>query len=47
MTKQVKIAIMIRSKLSNKFLRDKNEQLRNNYREQRNLCVALVRMARQ
>ena len=38
---------MIRSKLSNKFLKDKNEQSRNDYQKQRNLCVALVRRAKQ
>ena len=38
---------MIRSKLRNTFLKDKNEQSRNDYRIQRNLCVALVRRAKQ
>ena len=33
---------MIRSKLRNKFLQDKNEQSRIDYRKQRNLCVTLV-----
>ena len=47
MTKEVRKAIMIRSKLRNKFLKDKNEQSRNDYRKQRNLCVALVRRAKQ
>ena len=47
MTKEVRKAIMIRSKLSNKFLKDKNEQSRNDYRKQRNLCAALVRRAKQ
>ena len=40
-------AIMMRSKLRNKFLQDKNEKSRNDYRKQRNLCVALVRRAKQ
>ena len=31
MTKEVRKAIMIRSKLRNKFLNDKNEQSRNDY----------------
>ena len=44
--KEVK-AIMIRSKLRNKFLKDKNKQSRNDYRKQRNLYVALVRRAKQ
>ena len=47
MTKEVRIAIMMRSKLRNKFLHDKNEKSRNDYRKQRNLCVALVRRAKQ
>ena len=47
MTKEVRKAIMIRSKLRNKFLKDKNEQSRNDYRKQRNLCVALVRKEKQ
>ena len=47
MTKEVRKAIMMRSKLRNKFLQDKNEQSRNDYRKQRNLCVALVRRAKQ
>ena len=38
---------MIRSKLRNKFLKDNNEQSRNDYRKQRNLCVALVRRTKQ
>ena len=46
MTKEVRKAIMIRSKLRNKFLKDKNEQSRNDYRKQRNLCVASVRRAK-
>ena len=40
-------AIMIRSISRNKFLKDKNQQSRNDYQEQRNLCVALVRRAKQ
>ena len=47
MTKEVRKTILIRSKLRNKFLKDKNEQSRNEYRKQRNLCVALVRRAKQ
>ena len=47
MTKEVRKAIMIRSNLRNTFLKDKNEQSRNDYRKQRNLCVALVRGAKQ
>ena len=47
MTEEVRKAIMIRSKLRTRFLQDKNEQSRNEYREQRNWCVALVRRAKQ
>ena len=47
MTKEVRKAIMIRSKLRNTFLNDKNEQSRNDYRKQSNLCVTLVRRAKQ
>ena len=47
MIKEVRKAIMMRSKLRNKFLQDKNEKSRNDYRKQRNLCVALVRRAKQ
>ena len=42
-----RVTFMIRSKLRNKFLKDKNEQSRNDYRKQRNLCVALVCRAKQ
>ena len=38
---------MIRSKLRNKFLKDKNDQSKNDYGKQSNLCVELVRRARQ
>ena len=37
---------MIRSKLRNKFLKDKNEQSTNDYQKQSNLCVELIRRAR-
>ena len=47
MTKEVRKAIMIRSKLRNKFLKDKNEQSRNDDQKQRNICVALVCRAKQ
>ena len=40
MTKEVRKAIMIRSKLRNKFLKDENEQSKNGYGKQRNLCCA-------
>ena len=38
MTKEVRKAIMIRSKLRNKFLKDKNEQSRNDHRNN-TICV--------
>ena len=37
---------MIRSKLGNKFLKDKNKQSRYDYLKQRNLCVTLICRAR-
>ena len=50
MTSEVRKAIMIRSNLRNKFLKDKNEQLRNYCRKQfpcRNLCDVFVHRAKQ
>ena len=47
MTKEIRKVIIIRPKLRKKFLKDKNEQSRNDYRKQRNLYVALVRRAKQ
>ena len=47
MTEKVSKAITIRSKLRNKLPKDKNEQSRNDYRKQRNLCVTLIHRARQ
>ena len=47
MTKEVRKAIMIRSKLRNQFLKDKNKQSRNGYGKQCNLCAVLVRRAKQ
>ena len=47
MTKKVRKVIMIRSKLRNKFLQDKNEYSRNDYRKQCRLRVPLVCRARQ
>ena len=46
MTKKVRKAIMIRSKLGNTFLKDKNEQSGNDYQKQRSLCIALVLRAK-
>ena len=47
MNKEERKAIMVRSKLRNKFLKNRNEQSKNDYRKQHNLCVALVRRAKQ
>ena len=47
MAKEVRKVIMIKSKLRNKFLKDKNEQSKHDYRKQHNLCAALVRRAKQ
>ena len=47
MTKELRKSIMMRSKLRNKFMQGKNEKSRIDYRKQRNLCVALVRRAKQ
>ena len=38
--------IMLRSKLSNKFLKDKTNEARIKYRKQRNICVHLLRRAK-
>ena len=38
---------MIRSKLGNTFLKDKNEQSRNDYEKQRKFCVTFISRARQ
>lgn len=37
---------MTRSKLRNKFLKDKSEKSRNEYQKQRNLCVTRLRRAK-
>ena len=47
MTKEVRKVIMIRSKLRNKFLKDENEQSRNDYWKQSNLSVVLASRAKQ
>ena len=43
----VEFHISISLPLRNIFLKEKNEQSRDDYRKQRNLCVALVRRAKQ
>ena len=42
MTKEVRKTTTIRSKLRNKFLTEKNEKSRNDYRKQCNFSVVLV-----
>ena len=42
MSKELKTAIMVRSKLRNKFLKSGCEEDRKAYNKQRNMCVKLV-----
>ena len=46
MTKDLHKAIMQRSKLRNKFLRDRADISREEYKTQRNLCVSLLKKAK-
>ena len=46
MTKYLHQAIMNRSRLSNKFLRDRTDISREEYKNQRNLCVSLLKKAK-
>ena len=41
MNEELYVAIMKRSRLKNKFLRQKNQANRDNYKIQRNLCKKL------
>ena len=43
MTKEIYKAIMIRSRLRNKFLKLKTDESRKDYKAQRNYCVSLLR----
>ena len=43
MTKELRKALMIRSKLRNKFLKLKTDESRELYKKQRNYCVSLLR----
>ena len=45
MTKSLHKAIMKRSRLRNKFLRDRTETFRKEYKKQRNFCVNLLKKA--
>ena len=47
MTKDLHKAIMKRSRLRNKFLRDRTDISREEYKKQRNLCVSLLKKAKQ
>ena len=46
MTKDLHKAIMKRSRLRNKFLRDRADISREEYKKQRNLCVSLLKKAK-
>ena len=46
MTKDLLIAIMKRSRLRNKFLRERADIFREEYKKQRNLCVSLLKKAK-
>ena len=45
-SKELSKEIMLRSKLCNKFLKDKTDEARTKYRKQRNICVHLLRRAK-
>ena len=45
-TKQLRMAIMKRSKLRNDFLKDRNDNSQSAYRKQCNLCVTLLQKAK-
>ena len=45
-TKEVRKAIMSRSRLCNKFLKKKSQECKQTYNKQRNLCVTMVRKAK-
>ena len=46
LTKDLQKAIMKRSRLRNKFLRDKTDISREEYKKQRNICVSLLKKAK-
>ena len=45
-TKEVRKAIMSRSRLRNTFLKKKSQECKQTYNKQRNLCVTMVRKAK-
>ena len=46
-TKEVSKAIMLRTKLRNKFFKKKTLESRAKYNKQRNICVSLIKKAKQ
>ena len=46
-TKEVSKAVMLRTKLRNKFLKKKTLESRAKYNKQRNICVSLIKKAKQ
>ena len=46
MTKDLHKAIMKRSRLRDKFLRDRTDISREEYKKQRNLCISLLKKAK-
>ena len=46
-TKDLSKAIMLRTKLRNQFLKKRTLQARTKYKKQRNICVSLVKKAKQ
>ena len=47
MGKELNQAIMVRSKLRNKYLKSKSETDKQRYNKQRNYCVKLLRLKKQ
>ena len=45
-TKELRKAIMLRSKLRNQFLKTKSQEFKMKYNQQRNLCVSITRKAK-
>ena len=45
-SKELRKEIMLRSKLRNKFLKDKTDEAKTKVRKQRNICVHLLRRAK-
>ena len=45
-SKELSKEIMLRSKLRNKFLKDKTDEARTKYRKQRHICIHLLRIGK-